>query len=192
VKPAQPLNPTPFVTLLTPTFRRPTGLAACLQSVGRQTAAADVQQVVMPDHVGHGVADGLFGRLAWYAPSVIGAYVNILCDDDVLADESVVARVQAFAAARRQPPVIVTRVVKGGLALPQCAPEGPPVHGLMALTSFIVRADIWRAHLGDSGRRYVGDFDHASALYRAGHPFAFCDVHWAVGGASNGRPEAEA
>lgn len=180
---------TPFLTLLTPTYRRPAGLAACLESVRQQTAAADVEQVVLPDHVGLGVVDGLFGRLPHYAAAVHGAYVNILADDDVLADPTVVERIRAFAFEREAPAVIVATVVKNGMQLPACLPEGPPQCGLVDLTSFIVRADVWRAHVRDYGRRYEGDFDHADALWKAGHRYAFCPLVWARGGAGHGRPE---
>lgn len=190
MRPPQPLNPEPFVTLYTPTFQRPKQLAACLESVTRQTAADDVQQIVVPDHVGHGVAAGLFGRLSTYAPAVIGRYVNLFCDDDVLADETVVAQVRAFAASRHYPEVIVTVVQKGPLTLPMCDPVGEPVCGQVDLTSYLVRNDVWKAHVADYGLRYEGDFDHAHTLWRRGYSFAFCPIVWARGAQSNGRPEA--
>lgn len=192
MRPAQPLNPSPFLTLITPTYKRPKQLAACLDSVAKQTAVADIEQIVMPDHVGYGVAAGLFGRMSWVKPVVRGAYVNILCDDDVLPDERAVEKVRSFASNHEDPAVIVARVIKNGLRLPLCAPEAEPICGQVDLTSFIVRSDVWHAHVSDYGQRYEGDFDHASALYRAGRRFAFCDVLWAVGAASNGRPETEA
>jgi glycosyltransferase involved in cell wall biosynthesis len=191
VRAPRPLNPSPFVTLITPTFRRPVQLAACLESVGRQTAADQVQHLVLPDHVGHGIVDGLYGRMPWCVGAVRGRYVAVLCDDDVLAGEAVVAQVQAFADERKSPPVIVARVVKNGMSLPACPPDGPPQCGAVDMASYIVRADIWAAHAGDYGRRYEGDYDHAAALWAAGHPVAFCDALWAVGGASHGRPEVD-
>ena len=103
MKPPQPLNHTPFLTLITPTFRRPAGLTACLASVGAQTAAAEVEHLVLPDHVGYGVPGGLFGRLHWLAPAVRGQYVNLLCDDDTLAGEGVVAGLKAYAQAQGYP-----------------------------------------------------------------------------------------
>lgn len=190
MKPPAPL-PTqpPFLTLYTPTFRRPRQLAKCLDSISQQTAAADVEQIVLPDHVGYGVGPGLFGRVAWIAPAVRGQYVNFLCDDDMLPDERAVEKLKAFAVARGNPDVIVCKVVKGALTLPLCDPEGEPVCGHCDLTSFIVRRDVWLSHLSDYSTRYEGDFDHAHAMWRAGRRFAFCDMVWAIGGASNGRPE---
>jgi hypothetical protein len=190
VKPPQPINPSPFLTLITPTFRRPKQLASCLQSVGDQTAADQVQHIVIPDHVGHGVPDGLFGRLPTYVPSVIGHYVNMLCDDDVLASETVVSGIQDFAARMKYPPVIVAYVRKGPLTLPLCNPTAAPICGQVDLTSYIVRTDVWKAHVKDYGRRYEGDFDHTMTLFKAGYEFAFCPTLWAIGAQSNGRPEA--
>lgn len=184
--------PTPFVTILTPTYRRPQQLARCLASVSAQTAVDDLEQIVLPDHVGRGIVGGLFERLPWYATAVHGRYVNILADDDLLAHPTVVEHVRAFADATGHPPVVVVRVLKAGLQLPVCDPEGPPICGQVDLTSFVVRADVWQRHVHDYGRRYEGDYDHAQTLWRAGYPFRFCDVLWAVGGASHGRPEVGA
>lgn len=191
MRPPQPINTAPFLSLYTPTFRRPEGLRKCLESVGRQTAAADIEQLVVPDHVGHGVPVGLYGKLPQYAGTLRGAYVNLLCDDDVLASDTVVETVKAFAQVKCQPEVIVTKVRKGALTLPLCHPEAEPICGQVDLTSYIVRGDVWHQHIADYGVRYEGDFDHATALWKAGRKFAFCDLLWAIGGASNGRPEVE-
>ncbi len=192
MKPPKPL-PTapPFLTLWTPTFRRPRQLALNLASVGKQTIADQIQQIVVPDHIGLGVAGGLYGQLPWYAQAFRGEYVNFLCDDDVIADEKNVERIRGFARARGNPPVIVCRVLKGSLNLPACDPIGEPQLGSIDLTSFFVRGDVWHQHVGDYGLRYEGDYDHAMALWRAGHPFAYLDLLYATGGASHGRPEGD-
>jgi hypothetical protein len=181
----------PFLTLYTPTFRRPQALAKCLESVGTQTAVADLEHLVIPDHVGYGLVNGLYGRLPWYAPAVRGRYVALLCDDDILASDTVVEIVRTFADTRHNPEVIIARVVKGPTALPACDPLAEPVCGQVDLASYIVRGDIWQQHVNDYGLRYEGDFDHALALYRAGYAHAFCDVLWVVGGQSHGRPEGD-
>lgn len=189
MKPPQPLNPSPLLTVITPTYRRPQQLEACLRSVGAQTAAHEIQHIVLPDHVGHGIVDGLYARLAWYAPVVRGRYVNILCDDDVLADETLVSSLASFVEARQSPPVVMARVRKGHMELPSCAPEGPPQCGHVDMTSYIVRADVWQAHVHDYGKVYEGDYWHAKAVYDAGYATTYWPALWAIGGASNGRPE---
>lgn len=189
MRPPQPIKADPFLTIITPAFRRPQQLLRNLASVGVQTAAEDIQHLVIPDHVGYGVVGGLFGRLKTYAPAVIGRYVNLLCDDDVLADESVVARVRAFAEQTKYPPVIVGYVRKGHHTLPSCDPVGEPICGHVDLTSFIVRSDVWLTHIDDYKPVYEGDFFHAKALFDAGISFEFCPLLWAIGAQSNGRPE---
>jgi hypothetical protein len=192
VRPPRPVRvEPPFLSIYTPTFRRPAQLAACLASVGKQTAADDLEHIVHPDHVGHGVAGALFGRLERIAPALQGRYVNLLCDDDVLAGDNVVEIVRDFAERRHYPEVITTRVQKGPLRLPLCDPEGEPICGQVDLTSFIVRGDVWHEHFKDYGLRYEGDWDHAHAMWKVGRQFTFCDVLWAIGAQSNGRPEMD-
>ena len=60
----------PFLTLVTMTHLRPTALVRNLASVGRQTAVQDLEQIVLPDHVGYGHTNGLYVRIAWYAPFI--------------------------------------------------------------------------------------------------------------------------
>lgn len=181
----------PFLTFYTPTFRRPDGLARCMASIARQSAVERVEQLVIPDHPGYGLAAGLFGRIPWYADACRGDYVNILADDDELASPVVVEQLEAFAAKMHQPPVIVARVRKGPLDLPLCGIESAPIEGRIDMTSYILRADVWRAHVTDYGIRYAGDYDHAKALWDAGHRHEFFNVLYAVGAASNGRPEVD-
>lgn len=182
---------TPFLSFFTPTYRRPMALAKCLASVGAQTLASEIEQIVVPDHVGVGIVDGLYGRIPIYADALHGQYVHILCDDDVLASPVVVQQVQDFAVAEGFPPVIVVRVRKGTMELPS-APIKPPTIGTIDLACFILRADVFRMHANDYGKRYEGDFDHAAALDRAGWPFAFCDFLFVVGAQSRGVAEAAA
>ncbi len=190
MKPESPLpSDPPFLSLYTPTYRRPQALAKCLFSVGEQTAVEDIEQIVVPDHVRYGVASGLFGRLPWYGPVLRGTYVNILADDDVLGSETVVAQVKAFALKHSNPPLIIVSVKKGAWELPACDPKGPPEVGAIDMTSYIVRRDVWLTHLHEYKVLYEGDYWFAKALYEAGVKASYCDVMWAIGGASNGRPE---
>lgn len=183
----------PFVSLYTPTFRRPQALVRNIESVARQTAREHVEQVIVPDHVGHGIAWGLFGRIKWYAPALRGLYVAVVADDDHLAADDVVAKVKAFAEAHDFPEVIVVRAVKNGFEYPTCqvGKGGPPLVAEVDLCCYIVRSDVFARHAADYGARYEGDFDHAKVLYDAGYRHEFCDVLWVDGAASNGRPETD-
>ena len=182
----------PFITFLTSTFRRPAGLAACLASVGEQTAVEHIEHIVLPDHVGRGIVGGLFERLPQYADAVHGRYVHLLGDDDVLADRTVVERVMAFADAHDHPPLILVEAKKGPWFLPAPGEPWPPRLGRVDLGCVITRADVWREHVGSYGKRYEGDFDFLLALYAAGIEAEFCDVLFMFGPIGAGRAEAAA
>lgn len=188
MKPARPLPATPpFVTLLTTAFRRPQALARNLASVCRQTAVDDLEQIVLPDHVGYGW-EAMYGRVVWYRDWPRGRYVNWLNDDDALAGPKVVETARAQAADY---PILIARVRKGEQIYPQCDPLGSPVMGAVDLGSYIVRLDVWQRHVTDYGHRYEGDYDHAVALHRAGYPVRVLPFVWAEGPASGGRPEVD-
>jgi hypothetical protein len=179
----------PLLTLITNAFLRPQALARNLASVGRQTRAEVVEQLVLPDHVGLGFGEAIYGRVAHYAEAVHGQYVGFLNDDDALSCETAVAQFEKFVERRKYPPLVIVKVRKGEAVFPKCAPEGAPVEGDVDLGSYLLRADIWRGFVGDYGRRYQGDYDHAAALHAAGVPPAFLDLLWAEGPQGGGRPE---
>lgn len=184
---------TPFITFYTPTFRRPSRLAACMASVGRQTLAAEIEQIVLPDYIGLGVAQGLYGRMPLYAAACHGTYVHVLCDDDELIGKDAVAALKAFAEEHNNPPVILVRANKDGLELPfeVPAPGEPwsPTCGEIDLSCYVLRNDVWLRHVDDYGLRYEGDYDHAVALQTAGHRMEFFDRMFVEGGASHGGAE---
>lgn len=190
MKPPQPL-PTepPFITFYTPTFRRPHGLAKGMESIERQTAVKHIEQIIVPDFVGHGIADGLYGRIPWYAHACRGEYVHVMADDDMLFAENVVERVMKFARAKGNPPVIMVDVIKNGFEYPCCHPLGEPEVAHVDLGCYILRRDIWLKHCDDYGKRYEGDFDHAMVLHKAGYNREYLNMTFVEGGASNGRPE---
>jgi hypothetical protein len=177
----------PFITFYSPTYRRPQGLARCLESVRQQTLADQIEQIVIPDHVGHGI-DGMFRSIPKYADAVHGKYVHVLQDDDVLADRDVVEAVRACAIAHDFPPVIIVRVEKGPLHLPIDRPW-PPVLGQIDLGCVITLADVWREFVGAYGQRYEGDYDYMKALADAGFSAVFCDVVFTRGQFGGGLAE---
>lgn len=182
-----------FLTFITPTFRRPQRLAACLASVGAQTLVSEIEHIVLPDHVGIGI-DGMYASLPHYASAVHGEYVHILADDDVLAGPTVVEQVKRFAEQQRHPPVIVVNVVKfmeeGALLLPTALYRDVPIEGQIDLGCIITRRDVWLQHVGDYGHRYEGDADHMLAMHRAGHAFARAEIFFLKGAVMRGRAEA--
>jgi hypothetical protein len=181
----------PFLTLYTNTFRRPQALARNMASICRQTAVDDVEQIIVPDHVGYGIAGALYGRIPWYANAARGRYVAMLTDDDQLAAHDVVAKLRdAVKKERMPPPVLVVRVEKGGVTFPKCDATKAPVEGDVDLGSYVLRHDIWQRHAGDYGLRYQGDYDHAVVLFGK-YPVVPVDLLFAVGPAGGGRPEVD-
>lgn len=181
----------PFLTLYTPTFRRPRQLAACLASVQAQTAVSEIEQIVIPDHIGIGV-EGMYATVPKYGEAVHGEYVHLFCDDDVLAAPDVVERVKSFAREHDSPPAIIVKSEKAGSVWP-AKMEGPPVCGAIDLGCVITRADIW-THLVLCGAYkpiYEGDFTFASALWEiAGPRWHYFDLLFCRGAVSRGAAEA--
>jgi hypothetical protein len=178
----------PFLTLYTPTYKRPQALARCLESVACQSAARDIEQIVIPDHVGVGV-HGMYARVPDYASAVHGEYVTFLCDDDVLAGPGVVEEVRAFARDKQNPALILVATQKGGNIWPQGNPW-PPQLGSIDLNCAIVRSDVWKRHAGDYGHRYEGDWDFLNALYMDGVEPAWFGLVFSRGGVGRGAAEA--
>lgn len=185
----------PFLTFYTPTFRRPEQLARCYESVRRQTHVQLVEQITVVDHLGVGVA-GAFAAVPAYVGAVHGEYVHFLCDDDVLASETVVGKLWAAAMADGMPHVIVVGSQKPGGYYPS-ENHGPPVLGSIDLGCLVVRGDVWRAHAHLYGRRYEGDYDFAAALWDRewnGERLRWAwhrDLHFVTGAASRGRYEGQ-
>ncbi len=180
----------PFITFYTPTYRRPSRLAKCLASVGKQTIAHECEQLVLPDHAGYGLVGGLYGRMPWYAEACRGRYVHVLCDDDELVEESVVAKLKAFIEKKRDPEIVLVKAIKGALELPTCVGRQPEP-GETDLSCYVIRRDIWLMHYTDYGLRYEGDYDHAMVLWKAGYRTEFLDMLFVEGGANLGRPELD-
>ena len=180
----------PFLTFYTPTYKRPQALPRCLASVAAQTAVADVEQVVIVDHVGRGVA-GMFESVPQYVDALHGLYVHLLGDDDELAAPDVVERVRAFAVEHDYPQLILVWTIKGGFRWPAGATMWPPRMARIDSACAIVRRDVWRDHARSWGLRYEGDFDFLNALHLDNVRVAFCDLLFATGAVSRGRAERE-
>lgn len=177
----------PFLSFYTPTYKRPQQLARCLASVASQTLVHEIEHVVIPDHVGLGIG-GMYQRVPDYKDAIHGQYVHFLADDDVLASPQVVEIVKQAAEQNSNPPMLLVRVIKGGLCLPIGQPW-PPVETQIDLGCFITRSDVWKAHAHCYGNRYEGDADYAKAVAASGHGAVFVDVLFLVGGVNRGAPE---
>jgi hypothetical protein len=182
----------PFLSFYTTTYRRPQALARNIRSLEQQTAVHRVEQLVVPDLVGYGIVDGLYARLPWYAAALRGAYVHILPDDDYLASDRVVEQLIDFALETAYPDVIVASALKGATRYPRVPIDHQPDDGDVDLTCYIIKREVWLAHIHDYGRRYAGDVDHVRALLAAGYHHERFEPTFVVGENRNGRPEREA
>lgn len=176
----------PFLTLYVPFFRRtdgelarPEAFARCRASIEAQWLPREnfVQPLFVEDATpgGSGVG-GMFAQVPANADRVEGDYVMLLCDDDVLADESVVGRLYAIAEAAVFPDVIIVSTEKGAHGRLPYDHQGPPICGRIDLGCVVTRRDVWLAHVRDYGDIYEGDFRHLDAMWRAGRHF-----HYATG-----------
>ncbi len=177
----------PFLTIYTPTFRRPKQLERCKASVAAQTEGG-YQHVVVVDDIGIGVA-GMFRDIPEHHADIAGDYVYFLSDDDVFADADVIRDLKQFAQAADFPDVIMARSSIGPLLypMPQCW-RAEPVQGGVTLSNWIVRRHVWLSV--PYGGRYEGDVDFIAACWASGLRFAWWDRHIChAEGWGRGQPE---
>ncbi len=150
-----------------------------------------IEQIVIPDHAGIGGDAGvgqMFGRIQHYADAVHGDYVHILCDDDELASAVSVETVRDFIEANDRPELVIVDVLKGDWRLPTGDPW-PPQHSRIDLGCGIVRADVWKKHVGAYRASYDGDFQFLAALHAAGVQAKSLPFLFMVGEISHGVTE---
>jgi hypothetical protein len=183
---------TPFLSIFTPTYRRPIGLAKCMASVQSQTIAERIQHVIVPDYAGVGLVQALFHWPALYAPVLTGEYVTLMADDDDLEGPTVVQSLQVLAGVNGWPDVLIVQATKGGHGSLPLDQHGPPILGRIDLGSVVTRRDVWLEHLKDytiNGGRYESDYDHVRAMWDAGRRFVYTGLPFVRGGVGGGRPE---
>ena len=184
----------PFLTLYTPTFRRPRSLVACLASVQAQTVVEQIEHLVIVDHCGKGIG-GMYAAIPQYRAAVHGDYVYVLSDDDVLASTDAVERLVAYVREQDFPDVVICTARYGHypwLPLPsqvaRLATEGP-LHGAIGLPNIITRGDVWRARCDQYGQAYDGDYTFLRHLWDARCRFEHWPFHFATGPCGGGQPE---
>lgn len=174
-----------FLTLYTPTYQRPQGLARCVASVQAQTDQ-DIEHLIIRDEVGLGVA-GMFADIPNHPVS--GEYVYFLSDDDYLADPGVVAGLRQALRQQGDPDVLMCRSTIGQHIFPSAQCWGHvPLLGHVTLSNWIVRRAVWEAV--PYGEHYEGDFSFIRACWDRGLRFAWWDrfiCH--ADGWGQGRPE---
>lgn len=159
----------PFLTIYTPTHRRPQALQRCQASVAAQ--GAGVQHLIIPDEVGLGVG-GMFAAIPEHHAKVRGKWVFVLSDDDVLPDSGVVAEFRAVVAVNPEAEVVMAFARIGPITYPTpgCW-QAPPAEGHVTLSNWFVRREVFVSV--PYGARYEGDYDHIAEVWRRGHRFAW-------------------
>lgn len=156
-----------FLTVYTPTFRRPGLLAKCRESVLAQTVP--VEHVIVEDEIGIGV-DGMFAEIPLHAHLATGRYVMVLSDDNILVDRSFAHDLEGKANAD----VVVFKGMVEGRVLPGVW-DSPPELGQIDLSNFAVEREVWQANADKWGHRYEGDFDFIHHLWSQGFTFRWWD-----------------
>lgn len=158
-----------FLSVYTPTYKRPEALKRCKASVQAQTIPTE--HVIIVDEIGIGIA-GMYGAIQEHAGKVTGEYVLVLSDDNYIIHPDFAERLQTVATTNMRPDVIVFKNDIAGLCI-QPVSWGDVVYGNIDLSCFAVKRRIWQRHSGDWGHNYAGDFYFAHALEKAGYTF-----HW--------------
>jgi len=163
-----------FLTIYTPTYKRPKALAVCVESVLTQHKGWHVQHLIVPDEVGLGI-DGMYADIINHVDEVNGEYVFMLSDDDMLCNDKFVSNLLDFTKDNEKPEVIIIKAIKEGRTLPSIW-NAKPQCGHIDLSCFVVRSDIWKANADKWGKRYEGDFDFINSLWEQGYQFNWMDV----------------
>lgn len=162
-----------FLTIYTPTYKRPLALQVCIDSIKEQTRAGFIEHVIIPDEVGIGI-DGVYREVPNNLDKVHGDYVLFLSDDDMLIDPEFMRKFYAYAIDG-YPEVVIIKAEKSGRILPDLW-QHEPMLGHIDLACFVVRSDIWKANADKWGQRYEGDYDFIKSLWDQGYNFKWLDI----------------
>ena len=159
----------PFLSIVTRTYKRPRGLARCKLCLEGQ-ADQDFEHLVIEDTLGLGVAQS--HQLIRDSQST-GDYVMILDDDDFAATPYMVSDLKAAARAY-DPDVIVFRAVNAQLGImpSRFVWQQYPLLGHIGGNHVAVKRQVWNACIpaimtdGAGGEPvYEGDFYYIDAVW---------------------------
>lgn len=180
-------SPTPFLTVVTRCYQRPTFLEANVQSLREQTDA-DYEHVLIVDETGVGLHKAN-QAVATVEPR--GEYVLILDDDDKLTEPEAIALLKE-AVTPDDPALLFFKADHDKLGvLPDGVVWGKrPIHGRVGSCDFITRRDVWERHIAAFGAPHSGDYHYLKSVWSDAPSVAWLDRQLAaVQRISNGRPE---
>lgn len=161
----------PFLEILTRTYRRPKMLLLNQQSLWRQTDQ-DFTQTLLNDDVGRGVA-WANKNLGEVAPLLVGDYVFVLDDDDMLIRDTFIEELKQIVEAH-DPDVIFVRMDHGPRGiLPDKMWGIAPKHSDIGSSGFVVKRQVWQRFSSKWNATYAGDYEFISAVF-VGNP----KVYW--------------
>jgi hypothetical protein len=159
-----------FLSVYTPTYKRPFLLELCKASVENQSLPT--QHVIVPDLEGVGIG-GMYARIRDHVDEVHGDYVMVLSDDNILVDGQFAERLWGVAAANEFPDVILFKGQLGPTVQP-AAWACEPIETKIDLSCFAVKREVWVENADKWGQRYCGDFDFIHHLWGS-HDFCWWD-----------------
>lgn len=177
-----------FLTVYTPTYKRPTLLERCKQSVAVQELPC--QHVIVEDTVGLGVG-GMYRDIQNHVHEVNGDYVLVLSDDNCLMDIDVSLDLLNFVESHDWPDVVVWRGKINNIIYPtvHCW-QKRPIECHIDLSCFVVKKQHWVDNADDWPDSYEGDYHFINKQFERGLRFEWFDrLSYFAMQVSRGAPE---
>jgi hypothetical protein len=131
----------------------------------------DFTQTLLNDPDGRGIA-WANRNLGQYAPFLVGQYIFILDDDDMLICPTFIAELKEIVKAHRPDVIFVKMDHKKRGILPDKSWGCEPKHSDIGCSGFVVRRKIWQKFSRHWDASYAGDFGFISAVF-ASNPKVF-------------------
>lgn len=174
-----------FLTVVTRCYKRPEMLANNKKSLANQTSQ-DYKQVFLVDRIGRGV--GAANRALKTAP-IVGEYVLVLDDDDMLIHDRAIELLKQAAAD--SPALVIFKADHDymGILPDDLVWERRPLRGHIGSCSFITRRDVWERHIHRYGIDEAGDYAFLHSVWMDRPRVVWLDEVFAgVQRISKGRP----
>lgn len=170
----------PFLTIVTGVYRRPTMLARCVASVEAQDDP-DWEHILLVDESDYGI-DGFHARLGAEQDRYHGRYIHLLPDDDMLIVPDFVSGLKRICA-EHDPDIVMAKADKLELGImpDEFSWRGIPALGHVDMLNYVVRAEVWKAYSASFDKRihpyhngqHAGDFTFIWDVFQGEHT-----VYW--------------
>lgn len=189
----------PFLTFFVRCYKRPKQLSCCLASMDA-LYDQDFEQIFVIDSIGRGLLWANHSPY-YYRELITGRYVYLMDDDFHIDDQDFIGFLKQVAR-QHDPDIIVFRVYRVNRYLPMpvnwrsLLAGGMPARGKFSGDCFVVRREVWQAHIHAFGNLPAGNWHFATELWNntPGGRIAFVNhtVARYGGRRGNGRPERRA